>query len=68
MIGFIVIAALGLLILIVFLAPKIKKRIGEKRHPSGGEVSQFNCTPVGKVNDATGLSADDTYDCVEQRK
>jgi len=68
MVGFIVIAALGLLILIVFLAPKIRKRIGGKRHTSSGEVPQFNCTPVGKVKDANGLSTDDAYDCVEQGK
>jgi hypothetical protein len=68
MIGFVVIAALGLLILIVLLAPKIKRRIAEKRHASGGEVSQFNCTPAGKVKDANGLSTDDTYDCIEQGK
>jgi hypothetical protein len=68
MVGFIVIAALVLLLLIVLLAPKIRRRIAEKHHPSGGEVSQFNCTPAGKVKDANGLSTDDAYDCVEQGK
>ena len=68
LIGFIVIAALVLLILIVLLSPKIKRRIAEMRHTSSGEVPKFNCTPVGKVKDANGLTAEYAYDCVEQGK
>jgi hypothetical protein len=66
-IGFIVIAALVLLILIVLLAPKIRSRMGEKTPAISGEAPRFDCAPAGKVKGANGLS-EDVYDCVEQRK
>jgi hypothetical protein len=68
MVSFIIIAALGILVLIVLLAPHIKTWFREKHNVGGEKVPQFNCTLVGKGNDATGLSADDTYDCVEVGK
>ena len=68
MVSFIIIAALGILILIVLLAPHIKKWLREKHSVEGEEVPQFNCTLAGKAIDATGLSADEIYDCVEVKK
>ena len=68
MVNFIIIAALGILILIVLLAPYIKKWYREKHSVEGENAPQFNCTLAGKANDDTGLSADEIYDCVEVKK
>lgn len=68
MVSLIIIAALVILVLIVLLAPHIKKWFREKHNVGGEEVPQFNCTLAGKGNDAAGLSADDIYDCVEVGK
>ena len=68
MVSFIIIAALGILVVIVILAPHIKKWFREKHNVGGEEVSQFNCTLAAKGNDATSFSANDTYDCVEVGK
>jgi hypothetical protein len=62
------IAALVLLIIIVFLSLIIKKRMEKKHYAGVGEVAKFQCTPTNKVDGAAGLSANDTYDCVEQGK